>query len=94
MVGRKEIGITRCAFYFLLNALLKVRLIQPEQNVHVSNPIPSDGNFKRLIKKDMGFVLLEPPPGNPNNLNASVEKLMSTLTSGGTRRKSRRFKRH
>ena len=72
-MGRKEIGITRCAFYFLLNALLKVRLIQPEQNVHVSNPIPSDGNFKRLIKKDMGFVLLDPQPGNTNNLIASVE---------------------
>ena len=101
MAGRKEIGITRCALYYVLDLLLTDGLIQPEQNVHVSSPTPDDGDLNRLIRmyKDMGFLLLEPQPGIPTNLNASVEKLMSTLTlqckSGGTkRRKSRRFKRH
>jgi hypothetical protein len=100
MAGRKEIGITRCALYYLLDLLLRDGLIQPEQNVHVSSPTPDDGDLNRLIKmyKDMGFVLLAAQPGIPTNLNASVEKLMSTLTlqckSGGTKRKSRRFKRH
>lgn len=101
MAGRKEIGITRCALYYLLDVLLKDGLIQPEQNVNVSSPTPDDGNLNRLIKiyTDMGFVLLAAQPGIPTNLNASVEKLMSTLTlqckSGGTKkRKSRRFKRH
>ena len=44
MAGRKEIGITRCALYYLLDGLLNYGLIQPEQNVNVSSPTPDDGN--------------------------------------------------
>ena len=74
-------GVARCAFYFLLTELLSKKQITNEQIVHVSSPTPDDGNLRRLIKiyEEMGFTLGEPQPGNPTNLNASIETLISTL---------------
>ena len=78
---REEIGIARCALYYLLKKLVDDKTIDLNQNVYVVSPTPSDGNLQRLINmyKDMGFDLREPQPGTLINLNAPVEKLMSTL---------------
>jgi len=74
-------GIVRCAFLFLLEYLLKQKLITNEHICSVLSPTPNDGNIGRLIKiyKQIGFILYEPEFGNPINLKAKISFLISNL---------------
>lgn len=74
-------GVARCALYYLLTELLRSSIITNEQVIRVSSPTPDDGDLPRLIKiyEQIGFILGEPQPGNPDNLNATVETIISTL---------------
>ena len=72
--------------------------------MQVSAPTPDDGNMERLIGiyKNIGFNQGDKKPGNPINLNNTVENLINKLTgqcdieiSGGRKRrkKSRKSKK-
>ena len=74
-------GVVRCALYFLLEYLLKKKLITNEHICSVSSPTATDGNDERLIKiyNQIGFILYKPEIGNPINLKAPIKLLISTL---------------
>jgi len=99
--GIEKKGITRCALYVLLLALLEGGVIQEHDTMKVSSPSPNDGNMERLIKiyTQIGFTKGEPQVGNPVNLYSTIQNLIKTLkeqceiTGGGKRRKRKTRKR-